>query len=63
MAFNIWALTIVKTLGMGYPAVQIVFLRAVMGLLIMLPWMWVARARFRNLTDVPLHALRVILAT
>ncbi len=60
MSLNIWALSIVKALGLGYPAFQIVFLRAAVGLVIMLPWIWVQRHKFRNLPDLTLHLLRVI---
>jgi len=60
MALNIWALTIVKALGLGYPAVQIVFLRAIVGLAIILPWAMYARALFTNLDRYPLHILRVL---
>lgn len=60
MALNIWALTIVKALGLGYPAVQIVFLRAIVGLAIILPWAMYARASFTNLDRYPLHILRVL---
>ena len=59
MALNIWALSIVKALGLGYPAFQLVFLRASVGLLLMLPWIWRYRHAFRGLPDLGLHALRV----
>ena len=59
MALNIWALSIVKALGLGFPAVQLVFLRAGVGLLLMLPWIWRYRHAFVGLPDLRLHALRV----
>ncbi|WP_217564366.1 DMT family transporter [Octadecabacter antarcticus] len=59
MALNIWALAIVKALGLGYPAFQLVFLRAGVGFLLMLPWIWRYRSAFVGLTDLRLHALRV----
>ncbi|MBT0957577.1 DMT family transporter [Alphaproteobacteria bacterium KMM 3653] len=59
MCLNIWALTIVKSLGLGYPAAQLVFLRASVGLLLMLPWIFYARGAFRGLDRFGLHALRV----
>lgn len=59
MALNIWALSIVKALGLGYPAFQLVFLRAGVGFLLMLPWVWRYRHAFRGLPDLRLHALRV----
>ena len=37
MSLNIWALSIVKWLGAGYPSTQIVFLRALVGLLLAVP--------------------------
>jgi S-adenosylmethionine uptake transporter len=59
MALNIWALSIVKALGLGYPAFQLVFLRAGVGLVLMLPWIWRYRQAFVGLPDLGLHALRV----
>ncbi|MFT5742508.1 MAG: drug/metabolite transporter (DMT)-like permease [Paracoccaceae bacterium] len=59
MALNIWALSIVKALGLGYPAFQLVFLRAGVGFVIMLPWIWRYRHAFIGLQDLGLHALRV----
>ena len=59
MALNIWALSIVKALGLGYPAVQLVFLRAGVGFLLMLPWIMRYRGAFVGLPDMRLHALRV----
>lgn len=59
MALNIWALSIVKALGLGYPAFQLVFLRAGVGLFLMLPWIWRYRYAFVGLQDLRLHALRV----
>ncbi len=63
MSLNIWALSIVKALGLGYPAFQLVFLRALVGLVLMLPWVWAQRSSFRALPDLPLHLLRVALST
>ncbi len=60
MALNIWALSIVKALGLGYPAFQLVFLRAGVGLLLMLPWILRYRRAFLGLPDLRLHALRVV---
>ncbi|MEO9843503.1 MAG: DMT family transporter [Roseobacter sp.] len=59
MALNIWALSIVKALGVGYPAFQLVFLRAGVGFLLMLPWIIRYRGAFAGLPDLRLHALRV----
>ncbi|MDA8586845.1 DMT family transporter [Rhodobacteraceae bacterium] len=63
MALNIGALSIVKAVGLGYPAFQLVFLRAGVGLLLMLPWIWRYRHEFRGLEDLRLHALRVGFST
>ncbi|MDV7144022.1 DMT family transporter [Tropicimonas sp. TH_r6] len=56
---NIWALTIVKWLGADYPATQIVFLRALVGLILVLPVAWHRREAFRHVADLHLHLLRV----
>ena len=63
MSLNIWALTIVKALGLGYPVFQIVFIRALTGLVLMLPFIYVQRASFRNLAQLPLHGLRILFST
>lgn len=63
MALNIWALTIVKALGLEYAAAQIVFLRAFVGLLIMLPWAWRSRALFAHVQNLHLHGFRVLFST
>jgi S-adenosylmethionine uptake transporter len=60
MSLNIWALSIVKAIGLGYPAFQIVFLRALVGLVLMLPWILRQRQLFVGLSDLHLHALRVV---
>lgn len=59
MALNIWALSIVKALGLGYPAAQIVFLRAATGLLLLAPWIFAERHRFREVDRWRLHLIRV----
>lgn len=62
MALNIWALTIVKAIGLTYPVAQIVFLRAGIGFLVLLPFLWHSRMAFRQVPDLPLQALRVMLS-
>lgn len=62
MALNIWALSIVKALGLGYGASQIVFLRAAVGLVLIAPMIWRHRDRFRRLDDLHLHLFRVALS-
>lgn len=59
MALNIWALGIVKALGLGYPVAQIVFLRAAIGLLLLSPWIIRNRTDFASVPDLPLQILRV----
>lgn len=63
MALNIWALTIVKAAGSEIGAPQLVFLRALTGLIVMSPWIWLARARFREARAPGLHLARVLLST
>jgi drug/metabolite transporter (DMT)-like permease len=63
MSLNVWALAIVKAMGADYPAAQIVFLRAAVGLAAILPEIWRGRAAFRRPGDLRLHALRVVLST
>lgn len=62
MALNIWALSIVKAMGAEYPAAQIVFLRVVVGLVLIAPWVWRDRGRFAGLRDWGLHGVRVALS-
>ncbi len=59
MSLNIWALSIVKWLDADYPAVQVVFVRAGVGLILILPPIWICRADFRHIDDLRLHVLRV----
>ena len=59
MALNIWALGIVKALGIGYPAAQIVFLRASIGLVLLLPWIYRERHVFKDIPDLRLQMVRV----
>ena len=59
MSLNIWALSIVKWLGGGYPATQIVFLRALTGFILILPLIWTNRAAFRRIDHLGMHLLRV----
>lgn len=59
MSLNIWALSIVKWLDAGYPVMQVVFIRATVGLILILPLIWIYRSHFRNITYPHLHLLRV----
>lgn len=63
MSLNIWAISIVKTLGGGYPSWQIVFLRALVGLLLLLPWVWRERHVFSKIEHWRLQFLRIALST
>ncbi|MGB5556513.1 MAG: DMT family transporter [Paracoccaceae bacterium] len=58
MALNIWALAIVKATGADIPAVQIVFVRALVGLILLAPFVWQARKTLR-VTRLSLHLARV----
>lgn len=62
MSLNIWALSIVKALGADYAAAQVVFLRAGVGLVMILPFALRDRAQFRRLQTPWLHLLRVVLS-
>ncbi len=62
MTLNLAALSTVKALGLGYPAVQLVFLRAATGLLVMAPFLVGGLGAFRGLRDPGLHALRIALS-
>lgn len=63
MSLNIWALIIVKASGAEFPAVQLVFLRATVGLLVMVPWIVVARADFVHARRPGLHLARIALSS
>lgn len=62
MSLNIWALSIVKWLEADYPATQIVFIRAAVGLILILPLIWMNRVEFRRIEHLLLHLLRVALS-
>ncbi|NCO22638.1 MAG: DMT family transporter [Rhodobacterales bacterium] len=62
LSLNIWALSIVKALGLGYPPTQLVFLRAMVGLILLAPWLWRGRALFGRIEDKAIHMLRVALS-
>lgn len=59
MALNIWALSIVKAMGLEVPAAQLVLIRALVGLALMAPWIWRDRRAFRTLEAPGLQMLRV----
>ena len=62
MSLNIWALSLVKAMGFEYGAAQLVFLRASVGFLLVLPWAFHERRAFLSLDRLWLHALRVALS-
>ena len=62
MSLNIWALSIVKAMGLDYAATQLVFLRATVGLALVLPWAYRERSAFLCLDRLGLHAFRIILS-
>ena len=59
MSLNILVLSIVKWLNADYPAAQIVFIRAGVGLVFILPLIWIWREEFRRIEHLRLHLLRV----
>ncbi len=59
---NIWALSIVKSLGADYPPAQLVFLRASVGFVLIPPWILRERSAFSGLRELRLHLLRVVLS-
>ena len=63
MLLNVSALGLVKGLGAGYPASQVVFLRAAIGLVLIGPWAWRERHAFARVEHRSLHALRVLLSS
>lgn len=62
LSLNIWALSLVKWLDADYPATQLVFVRAAVGLVLILPMIWVRRSAFRRIPHLYLHLLRVALS-
>lgn len=62
MCLNIWAISIVKALGAGYPPWQIVFLRALVGLVVLMPIIWYRRSAFQELIHWRLQFFRIMLS-
>ena len=60
MTLNTVALSIVKAIGLDFPAFQIVFLRAGVGLLLTAPWIARDPSSFRSIENKGLHLARVI---
>ncbi|MCV0426208.1 MAG: DMT family transporter [Roseibium sp.] len=63
MSLNIWALGIVKAIGLDYSSAQLVFLRAATGLVLIAPWIWRSSSAFHMLDRLPLHFFRVLAST
>ncbi len=62
MSLNIWALAIVKTMGVDLPSVQLVFVRALTGLVLLAPILWQSRVPLKA-QQPGLHSLRIVLST
>ena len=62
LGLNVWALSLVKWLGPDYAAWQVVFVRAAVGFILILPFIVRERDRFRNIPELPLHVLRVVMS-
>ncbi|QMU59191.1 MAG: EamA family transporter [Boseongicola sp.] len=59
---NVGALSIVKWLGPDYAASQVVFMRAAVGFVLILPFIIKERHTFKDTPDLPLHLLRVLMS-
>lgn len=62
LSLNIWSLSLVKWLGADYPASQVVFFRAFVGLIVISPLIWMNRQQFQKVPQFPLQILRVVLS-
>lgn len=62
MSFNIWALSIAKSLGVDLPPIQIVLVRALVGLAVLLPFVAYNGGMVR-LANPGLQVLRTLLST
>ncbi|WP_050523351.1 DMT family transporter [Pseudorhodobacter wandonensis] len=62
MSFNIWSLTIVKSLGVSLPSIQIVLIRALVGLAVLIPFV-IYKGGFQRLTNPRLQLFRTGLST
>ncbi|MEM6710679.1 MAG: DMT family transporter [Pseudomonadota bacterium] len=62
MSLNVWALSIVKAVGLDYTATQLVFIRAIVGFVLLVPWAYRERSAFLNLDHLSLHAARIVLS-
>lgn len=62
MCFNVWALAIAKSLGMDLPPIQIVLVRALVGLALLIPFVIYSGGMVR-LANPRLQILRTLLST
>jgi len=62
MCFNIWALSIAKSLGVDLPSIQIVLVRAVVGLIVLLPFV-AYQGGIVRLANPGLQVARTLLST
>ncbi|WP_022705171.1 DMT family transporter [Pseudorhodobacter ferrugineus] len=62
MCFNVWALAIAKSLGMDLPPIQIVLVRALVGLALLVPFV-VYNGGMVRLTNPRLQVMRTLLST
>ncbi|QCO57030.1 DMT family transporter (plasmid) [Pseudorhodobacter turbinis] len=62
LCFNIWALSIAKSLGVDLPPIQIVLVRALVGLAVLIPFV-VWRGGMVRLANPKLQILRTMLST
>ena len=62
LGLNVWALSIVKWLGPDYAATQVVFMRAAVGFMLIVPFILKDRYKFRDTPEMPLHLLRVMMS-
>ena len=63
MCLHVLALVLVKSIGADYPIMQSVFFRAVVGLVVLLPWIAKSPNSFVHIDNWRLQLARVILST
>lgn len=59
MCLHTVALSLVKAMGADYPVMQMVFIRAIVGLVLLLPWLLRDYRSLQTLTHWPLHTARI----
>lgn len=62
LSLNIWSLSLVKWLGADFPAPQVTFFRAFVGLLVIIPFILANREDFRRVPQLSLQIVRVTLS-